>query len=124
MTDIFLSDDVANLLQNKTIVILGSSIMRGLYKDLVWLLNTNTLIDYGVLGNRGEESFPSLDRLDETLPWTVMGRRKKTLKRIFHENNRDMLRDFRGVTIGRDYAEVREYHNKESNITISRLTYS
>ena len=22
--------------------------MRGLYKDLIWLLNTNTLIDYGV----------------------------------------------------------------------------
>ena len=118
MTDIFLSDDVASLLQNKTIIILGSSIMRGLYKDLVWLLNTNTLMDYGVLGNRGEESFPSLDRLDERLDLTVMERRKKTLKRIFHENNRDMLRDFRGVTIGRDYAEVREYHNKESNITI------
>ena len=118
MTDIFLSGDVANLLQNKTIVILGSSIVRGLYKDLVWLLNTDTLIDYGVLGNKGEESFPSLDRLDEALSWTEMARRRKTLKRIFHENNRDMLRDFRGVVTGRHYAEVREYHNQESNITI------
>ena len=27
---------------------LGGSVMRGLYKDLIWLLNTNTLIDYGV----------------------------------------------------------------------------
>ena len=118
MTDIFLSGDVANLLQNKTVVILGSSIVRGLYKDLVWLLNTDTLIDYGVLGNKGEESFPSLDRLDEALSWTEMERRRKTLKRIFHENNRDMLRDFRGVITGRHYAEVREYHNQESNITI------
>lgn len=27
---------------------LGGSVMRGLYKDLIWLLNTDTLIDYGV----------------------------------------------------------------------------
>ena len=27
---------------------LGGSVTRGLYKDLIWLLNTDTLIDYGV----------------------------------------------------------------------------
>ena len=27
---------------------LGGSVTRGLYKDLIWLLNTDTLIDYEV----------------------------------------------------------------------------
>ena len=44
MTDLFESRDVRELLKNKTVVYLGGSIMRGLYKDLVWLLNSNSFL--------------------------------------------------------------------------------
>ena len=49
MTDLFDKGDVASLLRDKTIVLLGGSVIRGLYKDLVWLLNSNSLIDPGVM---------------------------------------------------------------------------
>ena len=49
MTDLFDKGDVASLLSDKTIVLLGGPVIRGLYKDLVWLLNSNSLIDPGVM---------------------------------------------------------------------------
>ena len=48
MTDLFDKGDVSSLLRDQTILLLGGSVIRGLYKDLVWLLNTNSLIDRGV----------------------------------------------------------------------------
>ena len=48
MTDLFDKGDVSSLLRDQTILLLGGSVVRGLYKDLVWLLNTNSLIDRGV----------------------------------------------------------------------------
>ena len=48
MTDLFDKADVSSLLRDQTILLLGGSVVRGLYKDLVWLLNTNSLIDRGV----------------------------------------------------------------------------
>ena len=49
MTDLFDKGDAASLLRNKTIILLGGSVIRGLYKDLIWLLNSNSLIDSGVI---------------------------------------------------------------------------
>ena len=49
MTDLFDKGDAASLLRDKTIILLGGSVIRGLYKDLVWLLNSNSLIDSGVI---------------------------------------------------------------------------
>ena len=48
MTDLFDKGDVSSLLRDQIILLLGGSVVRGLYKDLVWLLNTNSLIDRGV----------------------------------------------------------------------------
>ena len=48
MTDLFDKGDASSLLRDQTILLLGGSVVRGLYKDLVWLLNTNSLIDRGV----------------------------------------------------------------------------
>ena len=44
MCDVFKSSDVQSLLRGKHVVVFGGSVMRGLYKDLVWLLNDNSLI--------------------------------------------------------------------------------
>ena len=46
--DIFKSDDVKRILRNKTLVMFGGSVVRGIYKDLVWLLNINSLIPFQV----------------------------------------------------------------------------
>ena len=44
MADIFLSKETRNLLAGKHIAIIGGSNMRGLYKDIVWLLNDDSII--------------------------------------------------------------------------------
>ena len=44
MSDIFYPDDVTDILKNKKILFLGDSIVRALYKDLIWLINTKSLI--------------------------------------------------------------------------------
>ena len=44
----FNTTEAADLLRNKTIVFMGGSVVRGLYKDLVWALNTDLQIDYKV----------------------------------------------------------------------------
>ena len=46
--DMFQSDDVKRILRNKTLVMFGGSVVRGIYKDLVWLLNINSLIPFQV----------------------------------------------------------------------------
>ena len=48
MSDLFKREDVVRLLRGRTLVILGGSIMRGLYKDIIWLMNCDTLINRGV----------------------------------------------------------------------------
>ena len=48
MSDLFKKEDVIALLRGKTVLILGGSIQRGIYKDLIWLMNSNTLINKGV----------------------------------------------------------------------------
>ena len=53
MTDLFDKGDAASLLRDKTIILLGGSVIRGLYKDLVWLLNSNSLINSGVIMRSG-----------------------------------------------------------------------
>ena len=40
MCDIFTRDDIHKLLRGKSCLFLGDSIMRNLYKDLVWLTTT------------------------------------------------------------------------------------
>ena len=62
MTDIFKSDEAVRLLKGKTVLFLGASVTRGLYKDLIWLLNSNTLLPRQILGQKGEASFPDWSR--------------------------------------------------------------
>ncbi|XP_022080751.1 PC-esterase domain-containing protein 1A-like [Acanthaster planci] len=54
---IFLHEDVVNLLWNKFVVIIGDSIQRSIYKDLVSLLQTNTYLSENSLKKKGELSF-------------------------------------------------------------------
>ncbi|XP_049864693.1 PC-esterase domain-containing protein 1A-like isoform X2 [Schistocerca gregaria] len=57
MCDIFTRQDAMSLLQGKYILMLGDSNMRALYKDLIWLLETNTLIESHQLRTKMEKSF-------------------------------------------------------------------
>ena len=116
MTDIFSSEDVKKLLSGKTIVFLGGSIIRGLYKDLIWLLNTNKLIPYKILGSKGEEQFPDLSQVTQN-----------QFLEIFDDDNKDRLHycgnetcedDWRGLTSGRSYVEVREYYHEKLDLLI------
>ena len=62
MTDVFNSRQAVDLLKGKTILFLGASVTRGLYKDLIWLLNSVTLLPRQILGQKGEASFPDFTK--------------------------------------------------------------
>ncbi|XP_071090826.1 PC-esterase domain-containing protein 1A-like isoform X1 [Haliotis cracherodii] len=57
MGDIFFRQDVEKLLYNKFVVIIGDSIQRAVYKDLVLLLQKNRYLTDGNLRNKGEMTF-------------------------------------------------------------------
>lgn len=57
MSDLFLSDDVRKLLRGKHVVLLGDSNIRGIYKDIIWLMNDNSFIPYECLGAKGEPRY-------------------------------------------------------------------
>ncbi|XP_066277813.1 PC-esterase domain-containing protein 1A-like [Branchiostoma lanceolatum] len=54
---IFLADDMTKLLHNKFVVIIGDSIQRGIYKDMVVLLQGNRYLQEGQLKAKGELHF-------------------------------------------------------------------
>ena len=62
MTDIFNSEQAVRLLKGKSVLFLGGSVTRGLYKDLIWLLNSNSLLPRQILGQKGEASFPDFSK--------------------------------------------------------------
>ena len=61
MGDIFLAKEARAVLANKHIAIIGGSNMRGLYKDIVWLINDDSIIPKEVLGDKSEARFPDFD---------------------------------------------------------------
>ncbi|XP_033757688.1 PC-esterase domain-containing protein 1A-like [Pecten maximus] len=57
MSDIFLQEDINHILCNKFVVIIGDSIQRAIYKDLVLLLQRNRYLSDAQLRSKGEFSF-------------------------------------------------------------------
>ncbi|KAH9520327.1 PC-esterase domain-containing protein 1A [Bulinus truncatus] len=61
---VFLSTEVSTILHNRFIVIIGDSIQRGIYKDIVLLLHENRFLTERELRNKGEFNFMN-DKLIE-----------------------------------------------------------
>ncbi|OWF49533.1 PC-esterase domain-containing protein 1B-like [Mizuhopecten yessoensis] len=57
MSDIFLSKDAYGILKNKFVVVIGSSVQRSIYKDLVMLLQKNSYLKDRQLRAKGEMNF-------------------------------------------------------------------
>ncbi|KAK3597756.1 hypothetical protein CHS0354_006115 [Potamilus streckersoni] len=57
MADIFLKEDIYDLLLNKFVVIIGDSIQRAVYKDVVLLLQANKYLTDEQLRKKGELNF-------------------------------------------------------------------
>ncbi len=92
--------------------------MRGLYKDIVWLLNDNSLIPAECLGDKAERKFPDF----ETERWKKKRKQAaEPLKKKFHEGNRDMLIKDKGLHSGRDYEEPRIYSHEKKGILVHFL---
>lgn len=85
MSDIFLQEDINHILSNKFVVIIGDSIQRAIYKDLVLLLQRNRYLSDAQLRSKGEFSFVN-DELIEG------GKKAKMCN-------------------GKDYREVRQYQS-------------
>ena len=60
MCDLFRSEDVRRVLSGKHVVLLGDSNIRGIYKDIIWLMNDNSFIPYECLSAKGEKRFDIL----------------------------------------------------------------
>ena len=91
MCDIFKRKEARKVLANKHIAVIGGSNMRGLYKDLVWLINDDSFTPREVLGEKSEANFPDF----ESPKW----KGKKISARIrkkFHPGNRDILLSHEG----------------------------
>jgi len=113
MCDIFMPEEFGDMFRNQHIVILGGSQMRGLYRDMVWLLNHPSIIPNELLGGKLESRFPDMEKTE----WKDK-KPDEELYKIFHKDNRDYLLDSRGLTSGRTYIEPRWYHNKKYKVTI------
>ena len=118
MAEIFDHKEAQHVLENKHVAVLGGSNMRGLYKDLIWLLNDSSMIPYEVIGEKLEKNFPSFDG-----PKWEKSRLKisKRLRKIFNKDNCDNLLRAEGVHPGRNYVEPRTYHHAKKDVTISFL---
>ena len=57
MCDVFDTENVREILKGKTILFLGDSIMRNMYKDLVWLVQDGTFLDQSYMANKLEPTF-------------------------------------------------------------------
>ena len=77
----FSSEGVRDVLLNKSVVIIGDSVQRGIYKDLVLLLQTDQFLEDVHLKTKGEKNFSN-----------------------------DELIDGGQMTNSTDYIEVRQYH--------------
>ena len=86
MCDIFNRKEARKVLANKHIAVIGGSNMRGLYKDIVWLLNDNSIIPKEVLGDKAEANFPNFDGPK----WKGRNRISARIRKKF-DGNRDIL---------------------------------
>lgn len=93
MADLFKKGEAKYLLNNKNIYLFGCSNMRGIYKDLIYLISRGTLIEDKYLKRKLESSYMQ-DRL------------------VKHSN----------LTAGRDFIEERLYHIGNIMIKFSFLT--
>ena len=72
MCDLFRSEDVRRVLSGKHVVLLGDSNIRGIYKDIIWLMNDNSFIPYECLSAKGEKRFDILIFCKLwNQPWTI-----------------------------------------------------
>ena len=68
--------------------------MRGLYKDIVWLINDDSIIPKEVLGDKSEARFPDFDGQK----WAKSRNRiSARLRRKFNDDNRDHLIGNEGI---------------------------
>ena len=116
MAEILGHKDAQYVLEGKHVAILGGSNMRGLYKDMVWLLNDSSLVPYECLGEKLEKNYPNF----EGKRWEKSTIKvSKRLRKIFDKDNVDLLLKGEGLHPGRNYIEPRTYHHKKKNITIN-----
>ena len=121
MSDIFRTGDAQQVLKGKDVAVFGGSVMRGLYKDIIWLVNDNSLIPSEVLGDKAEKHFPNLNP-NTNGRWRKSGKRpSKRIERIFHPDNKDELLGSNGLHEGRSYVEPRRYINRKLNLSVNYI---
>ena len=95
MSDIFVSFEAVKVLKGKSVLLLGDSIMRNLYKDLVWLCCP---------GKKGGGLIARVHMLDK-------GEQSFLGDKLFEKSE---------LTAGRNYVESRDwYSGKEADIQLS-----
>jgi len=119
MAAVFEPGDMADLLAGKHVVFLGHSVTRAIYKDFIWLSNSESFIPTELLKFINSKTFPELERV----VWEERGI-KEELWRLFSRSNRDSrFGEYKGHIRGRDYREQRSYrHNNRMQVSYMFLT--
>lgn len=88
MCDIFLQEDLKKHFRGKSVLFLGDSIMRNIYKDFVWLTDdSNNFVKVRHMKAKGEERYLNDNKVHGS-----------------------------ALTAGRDYAEERDYYYKTNDL--------
>ena len=96
MCDIFNRQDVHDALRGRSYLFIGDSIMRNLYKDLVWLTSpTNSRQEFLKTRHMAAKGEPNLAGLQN--------------EKLIHKS----------WEVGRDYEERRDFYDKNSDIQYS-----
>ena len=90
MGDIFLSPDLRRVLKGKSLLFIGDSILRNIYKDFIWLSEENSFTPDSHMRRKGEASY-----------------------------RKDKLVDGTALTTGRDYRECRDWYDPDYDIQFS-----
>jgi len=99
MCDIFTQTDIHNVLKGRSYLFIGDSIMRNLYKDLVWL-TCHPRQEFIKTKHMQRKTEPNLgDRV-------FMVKEERLIHKSIHG-------------AGRDFEEIRDYYNKELDIQYS-----
>ena len=121
MGDIFMSKEAREALKGKHVAVIGGSNMRGLYKDIVWLLNDDSFIPVEVLGEKCEMNFPDFNSKRWINKVTQVKKEPSKRLRKKFENNQDFLCKNSSLHSGREYEEPRFYTYEKKAILINYL---
>eukprot|EP00794_Sanderia_malayensis_P005247 gene5247-5911_t len=106
MSAIYLPEDVSSLLKGKTVIYIGDSVQRSMYKDLVLLFQDKRYLTDKELRKKGEECFLGDELMEGGCKGEMVNSTKyREVRKYLHDNNTKVLYFFITACFGQ-YIEM------------------